>query len=117
MRATPAAGALWAAEDRTGRTGVPRRPGDPRPFGAAHQAKLTIAQCLGTVLRKAKKRGLRPDLAATRLDHRVDLEDYGTAVKQSAPDVGEMVHAMATAHQPAARGLVAIANAGTASTP
>jgi len=23
--------------------------GDPQPFGAAHQAKLSFAQCLGTV--------------------------------------------------------------------
>ncbi len=33
-----------AAEDPTGRPITPRRPGDPRPFGAAHQAGLTPAQ-------------------------------------------------------------------------
>jgi hypothetical protein len=46
-----------AAEDRTGQTGTPARPGGPRPSGATHRAALTIARCLGTVLRRVAAPG------------------------------------------------------------
>jgi hypothetical protein len=75
-------------------------------------SSVSLGDGVKGVLRKSKDTdcGLTWQQRGWTID--VDLEDSGTTVKQSVPDVGQIVQAMATAHLPAAQGLVAIANAG-----
>nr|MCH9730150.1 FAD-dependent monooxygenase [Actinomycetes bacterium] len=53
----------------TTRTYERGQPGDPTPFGAAHRAELTSAQCLGTVIRS-----LAVGFADVDADHHLDLD-------------------------------------------